>query len=479
MKLSKLIVENFCRISFVDLALGEHVTEISGPNGSGKTSSLNALWVLLKGKRVAPEEPIHKGAARCRIQGQLGDYVVTRTFQKDKHGEITTSLRIERGEEGMPPTEAFMRELIGEHMLDPGDFINLTPAEKFDVFRSFVPGVDFKLIANQNRKDYDRRTEVNRAAKEQRAAANLIQLPEDCPQEEVDVERLLGQLRRAADENVDIERRRANREKAVGEIERLREIARSGGDRIAVYELERNEQRDREVTALEEQIAVLQQRISDAREACRLDVERRTKDLAEGAAKAAADAEALQEKLDKAGALPEPADLAALERQISAARATNELVGRSAERNRHVQLAEQYERESEEITTRMQARERSKQEAIAKAHLPIAGITFSDEEVLLNGVPFEQASTALKLKCGVAIAVAKNPTLRLVWIRDASLLDDKSYAQVEQLARECDAQILLETVRPIGQDAIVLEDGQIKPKKANAQKKPAAEGVPA
>ena len=95
--------------------------------------------------------------------------------------------------------------------------------------------------------------------------------------------------------------------------------------------------------------------------------------------------------------------------------------------------------------------------------------------MLLNGVPFEQASTALKLKCGVAIAVAKNPKLRLVWIRDASLLDDKSYGQVEQLAKEFDAQLLLETVRPIGSDAIVLEDGQLKKKPAAAAtKKPAA-----
>ncbi len=73
MKVTDLVVENFKRIVAVAVKLNEHVTEISGENEAGKTSTIDALWVLLKGKRVAPAEPIRKGDEVCRIQGRIGE----------------------------------------------------------------------------------------------------------------------------------------------------------------------------------------------------------------------------------------------------------------------------------------------------------------------------------------------------------------------------------------------------------------------
>ena len=194
MKVTELSVENFKRITAVDVKLKPHVTEISGPNGAGKSSYIDALWVLLKGKKVAPAEPIRKGAERCRIRGRIGEYLVMRIFKRVRFGDVMTELRIERDNESMPPTEAFMRSLIGDHMLDPGDFIALNSDAKFDVFRTFVPGVDFKAIANQNRQDYERRTDVNRMAKEANAAAHMINVPEGTPEASIDKAALVEQL---------------------------------------------------------------------------------------------------------------------------------------------------------------------------------------------------------------------------------------------------------------------------------------------
>src|ERR1700733_8386569 len=96
MKVTELSVENFKRITSVAVRLKPHVTEISGANGAGKTSYIDALWVLLKGKKVAPAEPIHKGAERCRIRGRVGEYQITRIFKRTRNDEVTTELRIER-----------------------------------------------------------------------------------------------------------------------------------------------------------------------------------------------------------------------------------------------------------------------------------------------------------------------------------------------------------------------------------------------
>lgn len=462
MLVTTLEVENFCKITALNVRLNAGVTEISGDNGAGKSSTLNALWVLLKGKRVAPPEPIRRGAERCRIRGQIGEYIITRTFKRTKDGELTTELRIERGDEAMPPTESFMKSLIGEHMLDPGDFIKLSGADKFNVFTSFVPGVDFKRLANQTRQDYERRTEVNRVAKDARSAAALLEVPSDTPEVLEDEKALTDELARAAETNADIERRRQNREKAQETITHLRAIV-AGVDTATEQAREKVcARRDSEVGRLEEQLRTIERQITAVQTEFARAVEEESTRLRAEASHAAGEADALQERLESAGPLPELVDVESLRKRIDYARLVNENVRKRKMREKHLKAAEQYEGESSELTARMEQREHAKQEAIAKAQLPIAGLTFGDGEVFLNGVPFEQASSALQIKCGVAIAVAKNPTLRLVWIRDASLLDDKSYATVEQLAKEFGCQILLETVRPITSDAIVLEDGHAK-----------------
>jgi ABC-type lipoprotein export system ATPase subunit len=466
MKLTELQVDNFCKITALNIALGGHVTEISGSNGAGKSSTLNSIWVLLKGKKVAPAEPIRKGAERCRIRGRIGEYMVTRTFKRTKTDELTTELRIERGNESMPPTEAFMRSLIGDHMLDPGDFINLSSDQKFDVFRSFVPSVDFKLITNQNRQDYDRRTDVNRQAKEARAAAHMISVPEGTPTAQIDRAQLIVELQEAGDANALTERRRANREKVVAQIAQLKATHSSANERFEVYATERQATCKVRLDELLAEMERIKAAIEATERAEREEILERSRVIAVEAVNALDEADGLQAKLDEAGPLPEPADTQAIAMKIREADAANENVVKLQTREKHEKTADSYDDESVEITARMEAREKAKQDAIAAAQLPVAGITFGDGEVFLDGVPFDQASTAQKFRVGVAIAVAKNPTLRLVWVRDASLLDDKTYEQITKLAQEFDAQILLETVRAIGKDAIVLEDGHVKGAKA-------------
>jgi energy-coupling factor transporter ATP-binding protein EcfA2 len=461
-KVTELEVENFKRISSVVVKLKPHITEISGPNGSGKSSWIDAMWTLIKGKKVAPTEPIRKGAERARIRGRIGEYLVTRTFKRTKGGDFTMDLRIERGDEAVPPTEQFMRQLIGEHMLDPGDFIKLDSDGKFDVFRSFVPQVDFKKIAAQNLADYQRRTDVNRMAKEALAAAHMIVVPEGTPEGQIDRSALVAELEGAGKTNTDIERRRGNRDKVLTEIARLCEIKDSVEKRILDVAVDRERGYESRLSEIDAQIKALQEQREAFQRAYHRDIDREFAGMRDEAAQALKQATELQAKLDAAGELPKPIDTAVLAEKIRDADKVNENIVKRQTREKHLKTAQQYETESEQLTDSMNARERAKQEAIAAAKIPIPGITFGDGEVFLDGVPFEQASTAQKFRVGVAIAVAKNPTLRLVWVRDASLLDDHSYELIGKLAAEFDCQILLETVRAIGKDAIVLEDGHVK-----------------
>ena len=226
---------------------------------------------------------------------------------------------------------------------------------------------------------------------------------------------------------------------------------------------------DERVKEIEAQIEQLKAAIDNVRAATQTHLDLDLGNMRKEADVALEAANELQAKLDAAGDLPTPIDTQALAETIRQADLVNEAVARLQQRKKHEEVAIRYEAEATEITARMEAREKAKQDAIAAAKLPVAGITFGDGEVLLDGVPFDQASTAQKFRVRVAIAVAKNPTLRLVWVRDASLLDDNSYELIAKLAAEFDCQILLETVRAIGKDAIVLEDGRLKRDEAPAE----------
>jgi DNA repair ATPase RecN len=99
---------------------------------------------------------------------------------------------------------------------------------------------------------------------------------------------------------------------------------------------------------------------------------------------------------------------------------------------------------------------------IAAADLPVDGLAFDDDGVTYHGVPFVQASAAERLKVSVGMAMALNPELRVICIRDASLLDDDSKRALVALAEEHDYQIWYEVVGSGGEIGVVIEDGQVQ-----------------
>lgn len=128
-------------------------------------------------------------------------------------------------------------------------------------------------------------------------------------------------------------------------------------------------------------------------------------------------------------------------------------VGRQVEDNRAA---------SENYTKRIADLDKARADLIAKADLPVEGLTFDDEGVSYNGIPFVQSSAAERLKVSVGMAMALNPELRVICIRDASLLDDDSKSALVALAKEHDYQIWYEVVGKAGDIGVVIEDGEVE-----------------
>ena len=96
------------------------------------------------------------------------------------------------------------------------------------------------------------------------------------------------------------------------------------------------------------------------------------------------------------------------------------------------------------------------------------GLTLGDDGPMLDGVPLEQASGAQKLRVSVALGIAMNPRLKVLLVRDASLLDEDSLALVAEMAAAADAQVWLERVGDGDPAAVVIDDGQVSGEAAPA-----------
>lgn len=427
MKILRLEAENIKKLKCVEITPDGNVVEITGKNGAGKSSVLDAIWWALDGAANIQAVPIRQGESEARIHLDLGELVVTRKFKLRDDGEVTTSI-IVAADNGarFPSPQKVLNDLLGVLSFDPLAFTRMPAVEQFHALRKFAPGVDFVAMEKANQDDYDHRTVLNRQAKERATLAAAIVVPEGTPAERIDEAPLFSALAQASETNVAIERERAAREVRRGEIE---------GKRIRV--------------------GVLGQRIAELEaEADRLDAEAR-------ALLAAVDVEHAAYK-----GLPPllaPVDVAQVRFQLQEAQRLNAAVALRVQRASHERLAQDAQAEAQALTLRIEARKRRLADEVAAAKLPVPGISFGDGEVLLNGLPFAQVNTAEQLRTSIAIAMANNPKLRVIRVRDGSVLDRESMQVLAAAAAANDFQVWIETVDSDRPTAIHIEDGSVVP----------------
>lgn len=439
MRIVQLHAENFKRLGVVEISPEGHVVTIGGKNGHGKSSVLDAIYVALKGRAVAPPQPVRKGEEKCTIRLDLGDIVVTRNFHQKEGTAYTDTLKVESAD-GLrySKPQDVLSGLLGEVGFDPFEFVNLKPKEQAARLLEMVPlAIDLDEFAEADASDFAKRRDENREVA--RLKAQVEGIPkEDVPADVPDRTALTDKLGNAADTNGAITREQQRREQRRNElnaestdIERLRE--RGAGLRDQAAEL------IRQAEAAEQAV-----------------VERE--------AQLAKDEEAL-------AALPdlEPfVDTDAIRQQLRDAEALQAVVDRQARRTELAAELTAAEARAQQYTDAMAKRAKERNEALASAQMPVEGLSFAiDEEgaatLMYEGLPFDkdQISTAVQLRVSTAIGMAANPRLRVLRIMDGSLLDEDSMRMLAEMAEAEDFQLWVEVVGE-GGVGIVMENGLIK-----------------
>ncbi len=417
MRIVKLQAENVKRLKAVEISPTGELVVIGGRNAQGKSSILDAIEMALGGKDSIPDMPIRRGEKSARVilelDGPEGLKIVRRFTEKDSYIEVK---RPNGGKVGAP--QALLDSLCSRVAFDPISWIRERPDKQAETLRRLV-GLDFRTADQERKRLYDQRTEANRIARQEQAAADAIPVV-DAPAEPVSVADLMTELRRRQDQNRDIE---ATRQRADAANVRCRRLIQEGNEIKA--EIER-----------------LNRRLAEMRDEYN---------------------ESLQAQTGFEVQLAEMrfADTAEVEQQIRDSEQVNESIRQNQARKQREATASKYASEADKLTEAIDRIDADKAAALAAAKWPIPGLGFDGDHVTFQGLPLDQASSAEQTRIAVAIGLALNPKLPVVLIRDGSLLDDQSLAAVAAQAAAANAQVWIERVGKGAECSVIIEDGEI------------------
>lgn len=422
MRIVQLSIENVKRITVVQINPEGNLIQITGKNGSGKTSVLDSIYWLLAGTKEIDSQPIRRGASEAIIKADLGDLKVTRILKA-----TGTTLTVERADgTRLDKPQTILDRLIGKIAFDPLEFSRMKAKDQFEQLRKLVKfDIDLAEFDTKNTSDFAKRTELTRQAKDLRSRGTIV-IPAGLPNEPIDVSELTSQVERAVQHNADIDKDKAHR----------RDIAANIGSLLA--KAEKNRERAAHIRkTMEEQIAG-EIKEADSREKMAND---------------------LKNEMDRKQPVAEPVNVDEVKSKITAAVTINNNVKARNDAASLLEEAKKVEGLAQQLTISIEQRTEAKMKAIASAKMPIPGLGFGTDEVMLNELPFDQASGAEQLRASCAIAMAMNPELRVLRITDGSLLDSDSLKLLEGMAATEDFQIWLEKVADDSMVGIVMEDG--------------------
>jgi hypothetical protein len=420
-RLSHVSIKNFKRISHAELEIGPSLTIIGGRNAQGKTSAIDAIMTLLFGAKFAPPVPVKVGKDSAHIVGTIdtpsGPLTVRRIFRTDGSDpfiEVSNA-------EGMKSTapQRKLNEIFNVGAVDPLRFADSPPKEQVAELQKIL-GIDLSEINRRQANAAEERKAAKRTAQDLEGMyRQLPELGSDIPDEEISVSSLADQLSRANQTN-------GQREQMAAEILNTQ-------DRI--------EEMKARIRAEEAQLAEVQRRI-DEMKAKREEVSTN-----------------LETRIAQYDAF-ELIDIAPIQSAIDTAEETNRKVRAKAEREERRKRWADAKAKSDSADLAVKAIEDEKRKVLTEAKWPVQGLSFDDDGVTFNGIPFSQASSAERLRVSVPLAFALAPQAPFAVIRDGSLLDDESLKLVAELTTDLGGQLIIERV---GSDegALIFENGTV------------------
>ena len=389
--ITQIEIRSFMGIEEATLSIEDGVTVISGQNGAGKTSAVLALLWAIAGRAGSVDQPVKIGDDEATVRVfAAGEYEYEITRSQKAGGKATLSVRRDGAPVARP--QEVLDALIGTLAFDPLAFAGMKPADQVrTLLTAFDADIDLDQLDREHADLETARRDVGRDRDKAKGHAASIEVPDDTPDTPIDIATAIAALDAAKAHNHECD-------------ERQRAVARLQS----------------EVEAAEDARNAAQNRLNDAVDAW--DAAKRAVTEID-----AVDTDPLSERVANAEAIN------------AAVRAKTEKAAATAETAAHAAKWDEFD-------AKMKANRQARADAVASIGVPIDGFDLTDKGVTVDGVPSTQWSTAQAIRIGAAIFGAGARDMKVMWVKDGSLCDAASRAEIARIARETGTQVFVEVV---------------------------------
>lgn len=411
MKFIDTHVKNFKNIEDIPVYMNGHSVLVTGGNGKGKSSYIDAEFILIGAMR-APKKAIMDGKDKATIKGKIGDGItdndilIERTFTEAyPNGKL--SVKLSNGAYSDVRAQEYLDQTFGRVYFDIGKLLHAkNEKEALQYINDFL-GIDMEPIDGLIKAEFDERTIINRKVKELKAVVTSTEPTEDEKTVFVKGPVDITELNKKQVEKVKLQGEKTALEGRITTGKNLKKATETEIDLL----YKRINELHAEMT--EKKAKVVQ---------CNNGIESLEKDL-------------------KQIVIPNE-DYSS---QIDSAVKTNEKVNKVKLYNDNVVALETVTKESEGKTKAIEDAREKKQKMYEAAKL--GNISITEDGLLYKNLPLQegQINTAALAELAVDVIIAVDPVLRTVRF-DASVMDHETYSSVCKKLDEAGFQKFVERV---------------------------------
>jgi predicted ATP-dependent endonuclease of OLD family len=415
MKITSATIKNYKNISELTIEPDGQSFIIAGSNASGKSSAIQALLGTLAGEKpkcvVGPDDEIAE--VMVNIEGENQGFHIVARFQQDAvKGRSVGDMKIHDKDGNKMGIKAF-RYLIGNATFDVDrDFLSKTKIEQVEFLKKVTGRVsEINEIDRKRKEAFDKRTTVNSRVRD--IQGELKDADIDSSLKLIPIEPIKEKMNKIGEGL-------KNWQRISGAVDEAKLSVSAHKDNVAT---------------IDDEIAVLEQKIQNLKD--------RKTELAEMHKQNL-------DKIEKGEAWlaknPEPS-MEALSKEMDEALENNRLVEkRDAILEKHKVLKD-YKSEALKLTEAIEQFDQEKKDIIASSKLPVEGLTFDDDGVYLDGLPFEQGqiNTAKIQEVGFMLFRALQNNIKVMKM-NMNEMDKETFGRIIKAAEESRTQIIFEKV---------------------------------
>ncbi|HJX49858.1 MAG TPA: AAA family ATPase [Candidatus Nanoarchaeia archaeon] len=414
MKILELSIRNLRKIEAIDISPTGNVIKIEGPNNQGKSTVLDSIFLTLGGGKI-PDGVIKDGKDKSVIFLKFGDYIVKKTITA-----INTYLSVET-KDGMKlkNPQTFLSDLVGKIAFDPMEFMRMDSKKQVDILKK-VTGVEEKInkLKDEESASMEERKLVGREKDKLTILCKDKIDPVNEPVSTSDIVTEIKRLTKTRDSLID-QRKEAEQLKSVyvencAKIEELENQIKSLK--------ESNVKTETYLKSIN--FKSVNQQITD-----------------------------IENDINQKNILLENQDK------------VNNDYAKYKEYMQHKKEYEEVEKNYISLDKKVESIREEIKKTLSSNKLPVENLEINDnDELLYEGHSFANTCDSSKLKVSVSICMKLNPKLKVILIREGSLLDDSSLKEIQDIANKEDYQIWIEKVcsEKDDENAIYIVEGEIK-----------------